>query len=347
MTDLPLLRNSERSDFKRCCMRWNWRWNENLTPIELSTGPLVFGTLAHLALAEWYGASEDKLHGPPGFKRGKPPWETWNQLTQSYWDSVRYEGATYVDDEIEGTWEDARKLGEEILLNYFDRYGIDEQWEVLWVEHPFSETIPNPVNGLPVVQYVGTIDLIVKDHSQDGRIRYVDHKFVKSIETEHLSLDDQNGGYLAIGTHQLRQQGLIGPKESVRDLVYNFVRKALPPDKPRNEHGEYLNKDGSPMKRQPLPMFERYVVTKTAVERNSQIRHIGDEALWMKAVRTGKLPLIKSPRRDCKWDCSFFNLCQVHEVGGDVEGTKRMLFRKSDPYDEYVSGVSPKRLQEK
>lgn len=347
MNPIPLLRNSERQDFKRCPWRWQWRWNENLVPVQRSTGALVFGSFGHLAMAEWY---------IPGNKRGKHPAETWDEITKDYWDAVKNESAKYIDDEIEGTWEDARELGHTILDNYVKEYGNDDHWEVLWVEHPGAQLIPHPYANLPqfqgkldpIVKYCYTMDLIVRDHMVGGRIRYVDHKFVKSVQTEHLWIDDQNGGYLAIGTHELRRAGIIRPKEAVRDLIYNFVRKALPPDKPMNRHGEYLNKDGSIMKRPPPPFFERFVVSKTAAERNSQIRAIGNEALHMKAIRNGKLPLYKTPTRDCKWDCSFFDLCQAHETGADIEEMKSVVFEKSDPYAEYVEGAeSPKRLTER
>lgn len=337
--DVPLLRNSERSDFKRCPTRWNWRWNEGLVPLQFSTGPLVFGTFGHLALAHWY---------TPGTKRGIHPAETWDKVTADYVDAVKNESAKYIDDDIEGTWEDARILGRQVLCNYVENYGNDEHLEVLWAERPGHQLIPHPYNKeIPIVNYCYTMDLIVRDHLHGGRIRYYDHKFVKAVNADHLYIDDQNGGYLAIGTHELRRAGIIQPKEVVRDFVYNFVRKALPPDKPRNSFGEFLNKDGSVMKRQPAPYFERITITKTAQERNSQIKAIGNEALAMKAFRRGKLPLYKTPTMNCKWDCAFFNLCQVHESGGDIEETKKMLFMKKDPYEEYQPGaISPKRLRD-
>ena len=352
MGDVPLLRNSERSDFKRCIKRWQWRYNEHLVPIQHNVGPLVFGTFGHLALAEWY---------QPGNVRGPHPAETWMKITENYWDSVKSEsfGSGLFDDEIEGTWEDARELGAELLVNYVNEYGNDDHWEVLWAERSFKQGIPhpngnnpkiNPGGGTPgpIVNYVGTIDLVVRDHLHNGRIRFIDHKFMKSIQTDHLSIDDQNGGYLAIATHQLRREGLIGEKEAVRDLVYNFIRKAKQPDRPRNALGEYLNQDGSVSKRQPPPFFERFTVSRTAAERNQQIKRIGEEALWLKAVRDGRLPIIKSPKDQCRWDCSFFNLCAVDESGGDVEETKKMLFRKEDPYQEYEDNAkSPKLLSER
>lgn len=327
MNAVPLLRNSERMDFRRCPQRWHWRWNEHLVPIEMGHGPLVFGTFGHLALAEYY---------LPGNKRGPHPAETWMKITEDFMDAVRVPETGFLDEDTEMTWEDARSLGHDMLVNYIDVYGGDEHWEVLWVEHPGSQFIPHPHRKESIVEYCYTMDLIVRDHSENGRIRYIDHKFMKAIQTRHLVIDSQNGGYLAIGTHQLRKEGIIGPKEAVRDLVYNFLRKARYPDKDRDPvTGEFLNKDGTPMKRQPPPFFERFVVKKTARERNKQIAHIGHEALHMKAFRTGKLPLHKNPSRDCNWDCAFFTLCQIDEIDGNVEETKRLMFKKEDPYTEY------------
>lgn len=341
---VPLLRNSERHDFKRCLLRWHWRYNDQLVPLDFSTGPLLFGSLGHLALADWY---------IPGLQRGAEPAETWDRITQELWDTVKVE-ARYLDDEIEGTWEDARRLGHDMLEHYRKHYGTDDHWEVLWVEDQFHQVIPHPFDlrtkakqKRPIVEYVGTIDLIVRNHVT-GLVEYVDHKFMKTIETDHLYIDDQNGGYLAIGTHELRKRGLIGPKEAVRVLVYNFLRKAKPDDRPKDELGRSLNKDGSVSKKQPAKFFHRERIERTAAERNVQVQRIADEAYVIQKVKAGKLPITKNPTRDCRWDCSFFDLCQVHESGGDVEFMKKEMFKQEDPYQEYYPGaVSPKILRDR
>jgi hypothetical protein len=306
-----------------------------------------------LALADWY---------IPGKKRGVEPQETWDRITTELLDVIKVQ--EFMDDEIEGTWEDARKLGHEMLRHYRAVYGTDDQWEVLAVEDQFHQNIPHPVppggqiqrgghviNRSPsapkaICTYVGTIDLIVRNHDT-GYIEYVDHKFMKAIQTDHLYIDDQNGGYLAIGTHELRKRGLIGPKEAIRVLVYNFLRKAVP-TKNRNAQGQYLNKDGTPSKRQPPPFFLRERIERTPAERNRQIGRIGEEAQYMQAVRNGLLPIIKNPTRDCKWDCSFFDLCSVDESLGDLAFAKEAMFKKEDPYAEYYEGAtSPKILRDR
>lgn len=333
---VPMLRNSERHDFKRCPLRWHWRYNEHLVPVSLNTGPLIFGSLGHLALAEYY---------VPGTKRGRNPVEVWDELTTDLVDFVKTE-AKYFDDEIEASWEDARELGHNMLEHYLLHYGDDAHWEVLWVEDQFHQNIAHPLRKREaIVNYVGTIDLIVRN-LETGQIEYVDHKFMKTIEVEHLYIDDQNGGYLAIGTHELRKRGLIGPKEVVRTLVYNFLRKAKKDERPQDDNGKYLNKDGSVSKKQPARYFHRERIERIGSERNTQIRRIAQEAYWMKAVRAGKLPIIKTPTRDCRWDCSYFDICQIHEQGETeaLEFAKENLFKKEDPYSEYRGETQPKTI---
>ena len=71
MTELPLLRQSERAQFKRC----NWAWYQSyvlgLQPLSEQKDAAEFGTMFHVALAEYY---------IPGTERGPHPAETWNRL---------------------------------------------------------------------------------------------------------------------------------------------------------------------------------------------------------------------------------------------------------------------------
>ena len=271
----------------------------------------------------------------------------------SYWKWIRKHFEVYLDQaygqEIIGKLRSEKALAREakrvMLEAYVKRYNGDPQWDVLWVEDQFHQNIKHPRKPEPIVNYVGTIDLVERN-LETGEIEYVDHKFMKTIETDHLYIDDQNGGYLAIGTHELRKRGVIGPKEVVRVLVYNFLRKAKQDERPRNSLGEYLNKDGSVSKKQPARYFHRERIERIGAERNTQIKRIAQEAYWMKAVRAGLLPITKNPTRDCRWDCSFFDLCQIHEQGDDesLEYAKSQLFKTDDPYAEYRGETQPKTI---
>ena len=50
---LPMLRTSERTTFKRCRWKWHQEFNELLKP-QNDLPPLRFGSLVHLALADYY-----------------------------------------------------------------------------------------------------------------------------------------------------------------------------------------------------------------------------------------------------------------------------------------------------
>lgn len=320
MGKMQLIRTSERSCFKRCPQQHHWRWRENLVPLSYSTGPLWLGTGGHLALAGWY---------IPGKVRGVDPRETWDAYAKDSFSIMKYEKT--LDDEIEEDFISVQTLIHDLLTAYLNEYGKDEHIEVLDVEHPFQVVIP----GTVPVKLLGTIDLIVRNHAENDRVELWDHKFLKSIQTDHLEIDDQNGGYLTVGTHILREAGLIGNKEVVRGLVYNFLRKAKFDDRPKNSIGQYLNKDGTVSQRQGSPLFERYWIAKTAAERNQQIKRIAEEAKIIRLMDKGKIPLFKSPRYTCKWDCDYFDLCKIDEAGGDTEEFKGNVYKKADPYADH------------
>lgn len=334
--DLPVIRTSERSSFKQCPQQWWWGWHEGLRrPEDGDFSAADFGTGIHLALAEWY---------IPGRKRGRDPRDTWEQFIK---DNRRVVVRTLDDDGI-AKFENAADLGTIVLTEYLKEYGDDEDWEIIAPEQTFSVLIPDPDpygigrNGGPtkaVARFVGTIDLVFRRLS-DGKIFILDTKTCQSIPMsfEWLEMDDQNAGYQAVATHTLREQGLIGPKETVRGMVYNYLRKAKPDDRPTDELGRSLNKDGSVSKRQPTKRFHREWIERTNTERKRTIKRIGEEVIWMNEVRSGRLPVIKRTNPNCKF-CDFFDLCTTDEQGGDTEEFKKLAFTRHDPYADHRDGA--------
>lgn len=324
MQDLPLLRSSERTTWKRCPYKWHWQYNECLFPVRSRASYFWFGAGMHVAAAEYY---------VPGFKRGADPRETWLKFVDDTIEFVK--GTRPVEDEDIDTWEEASELGVLMWENYLNHYGPEEHLEVIQPERIMRGIIKDPVTKKPVVQLVGVTDLIIRNHAQAGRLELWDHKNVKSINTDALDINDQPGGYLLLATKYLQHEGLIGDTEVVRGLMYNFLRKAKPDTRPVNSKGQYLNKDGSVSARQPKPYFQRFWVSKTRKERNNELRAIANEARIMKLQRNGKLPLWKTPKDDCRWDCEFFMMCSLHERGQDWEDYRDRMFKKGDPYEDY------------
>lgn len=258
--ELPMLRNSERNDLKQCQKKWYWTWELGLEPIFQKQNALWFGTGIHLALAEYYTPPKGTEKNPKrGFIRGRHPVETWKEFAK---DSFALMSATpYFDQEAEREFLSAIDLGELMLNGYLVEYGADDHWEMLIPEQRFSAKIPYNARQLRanadlpdyilrlfpddkyITRAVGTFDAPVRDHSDYGKVKIIDHKTaIKKESGAHLVKDDQGGTYIALATSALRAMGLIKPKENVSGMIFNYLRKSGPPtDKLLDEQGRVRN----------------------------------------------------------------------------------------------------------
>jgi hypothetical protein len=239
----PILRTSERRAFKRCPQRWWWSYREGLKPVGAERTPLWFGTGVHLALAEWY---------LPGTKRGPHPAETFADFARDAMRTVKV--TTTQDEETLVQWVDAQKLGVVLMEEYVKKWGTDPRWRFIQAEQSFSLDVPWPKpseerqslyevdadTGLLVV-YKGTYDGVYQD-LDTGRFELLETKTAKAVQTSHLTMDDQAGSYWAVATATLRKMGLIGEKQSISGINYNFIRKAMPDERPQDAEGYFTNK---------------------------------------------------------------------------------------------------------
>lgn len=372
--DLPLLRQSERTCFRRCPRQWWWAYREGLKLRKMDSGAAWFGTGMHLVLAEWY---------VPGKKRGRNPLETWAEFTKDSYETIRVE-SNFSDEDLV-TYENAIDLGRDMIEMYLELYGEDPEWEVIAVEKRFAVRIPDPNDPTKAIAIdVGTFDLVIRN-IRTGKIWLVDHKTCKAFEYRHLTIDDQGGSYCALATFALREEGLIGPKESVQGIIYNFLRKAKRDTRPEDSEGRKLNKPekkhyaaalanadmdfvdydaahkyymkktlvqleeeathllspvgGEVSKLQPKPIFYRHEVRRTLAERNQQIRRIGNDVKLMNLYRDGTIEVGKSPQKDCANFCDYFDLCEVDEANGDTDNMKDLMFTVQDPYADHREGA--------
>lgn len=366
-----MLRTSERSSYKRCPWQWNLSIQYGLTPKIEKPGALWFGTGIHLCLAEWY---------IPGMVRGREPEETWSIFIKEARELILPK--LQFEDRI-AKFEELATLAPFMLSHYREHYGTDPHWEILAPEQRFSAHIPDLRDmSKAIVNMVGTYDMVFRDHN-DGHVKMVDHKTAASIQTEHLTMDEQAGGYIATGTFALREAGLIGPRQFIKGMEYNFLRKAKKDQRPQDSYGRYRNKPqkkdylealskyydftgketvavladladkmdlevlGDVSKSQPPPYFHREFVARTKTERNKQIIRISEDAMRMETSRYNPydpnskplLPIVKHPTKDCKNMCEFFDLCEIHEQGGDWEGYADAMFKKRDPYADHREGA--------
>jgi hypothetical protein len=320
----PTLRTSERSAFKRCPQLWWWAYREGLKSKAKPADALWFGIGIHEALAMWYGE---------GYDRGNIPSDTFEDWVG---DEIRFIEANYSTRDREWydkpKYEEAADLGIAMLDNYLEHFGEDPYWEVLAIEQPFEIEIVDR-SGEVIAIFKSRFDGVAINHKA-GQIELLEHKTAGSIRTQHLALDDQAGSYFAVATIVLRHQDILGPKENIEGIRYNFLRKSMPDLRPRDEHGRYLNKNGEVSKRQSADPFHREFVDRTQREVNQQIRKIADEVALMNRVRSGEVAVTKTVTNMCP-NCPFFRMCVLHERGGTSWKEYRdAMFHVENPYED-------------
>jgi PD-(D/E)XK nuclease superfamily len=315
--DLPIVRTSERSALGRCPQQWWWKYRMGLVPKDEVSDALWLGLGVHEALAQWY---------QPGKKRGRHPADFFEEWSG---DELRYISASREDWDALPKYEDAAQLGISMMDEYVKRYGKDPSWHVIATEKPFEVTIKR--GGQALALFGSRWDGVYRD-LEDNTIKLMEHKTAKQIQTAYLEMDDQAGAYWAVANAVLLAEGVLKAGERISEITYNFLRKAMPDDRPRNKGGAYLNKDLSVSKQQPAPYFVRHPVERSPGEVRSQFERLGDQVAVMNAMRAGVIPVTKTITKDCPW-CPFWDMCKLHEQDNDnwVE-LMTGLYDQVDPY---------------
>lgn len=360
---IPLIRTSERSDFKRCPWLWQESWGKGLTSKRTPTWSW-FGTAVHAGLEARYR---------PGAKRGKL-----SKVLDAFEESCEKEvGRIYTDGgEIEqDDIVDGKELGRAMLKGYVEEYGAEKHIYVLHSEQSFQIDVPNPADpgGPPICVYAGTWDSV---WIIDGVYWIVDHKTRKQFpaNTDFYDINDQAGSYLWVAPEVLIHMGIMTKKEAkkIQGLQFNLLRKQMPSAREVQADGYVHNKPvkadyeaalspvmelparlptiavleeyarargikvlGEISKVQPQPLFKRIEVERSLKERVSQGQRVQQEAQWMQQVRNGQLPAFKTPTEDCV-RCQLFDYCQADEHDKE-EGQiiAQATLRNRDPYADH------------
>lgn len=321
MTEVPIVTTSARSCFRRCPQRWYWQYVMGLAPKRQTADALWFGIGVHIALAKWYGK---------GQRRGPHPADTFDEWAG---DEIRHIRLARDFEYDEPKYEDAHELGISMLEGYIEKYGRDERWGIISIETPFSVKVV--YQGKAIAIFKSTWDGVFIDR-HTGLVYLVEHKTATQIATAYLALDDQGGIYWAVASKVLEARGVLKDGQQIAGIQYNFLRKAMPDDRPENEEGLKINKDMTVSKRQPSPLFVRpEPVERGPAERRIQMERLAAEVAVMEGMKAGTIPVYKNTNRDCTY-CPFFDMCQLHERGGELwKEVARHDFVKADPFARY------------
>lgn len=313
-----MIRTSERVSFKRCRWQWKWAYKYRINP-RTPNRHLRFGLLVHEALAAFY---------IPGKKRGPHPAKTFRKLIEA---EEEEHGPLMMKDWEAETQLSGRELGVAMLRGYIDRYGKDERYEIIRPEMPFSLDVHDE-DGNYLFTYVGTGDAVVRDRVT-GRIGMMEHKTGARLTIPTpFALDEQAGSYWTFMPMFLEAEGVMEPGEEMDFILYNFLKKSMPPNKPIDAEGFVLNKDGSRSKRQPADRYRREEVRRSDADRLNLYRRVSQEAKEIRKAREGKLALYKNPGEHCNW-CAFKDMCEVHEGGSDWKALRDSLYVPWSPYE--------------
>lgn len=368
----PLLRNSERQDFKRCPWYWQETWLKGRSTSRVPTWAW-FGSAIHSALEVRY---------PPGVKRGSTA-----DVLQAFIDAVGQNTARIWQDNPDAIIDeeemvDAIDLGKAMLIGYIQHFGKDSEWEVIHTEQPFQIDVPHPyIKGKTIVIFAGTWDALWRNRISK-KFWLVDHKTRRSFPKnwDFYNLNDQAGSYLWVAPEVLRYLGVFGKKDQIEGLIFNALKKHMPDTRPRNADGLATNKPqkahyeaalsaagvASPSRTtiaelyslataagitvfgdvsavQPGELFHRSEIHREPEERVKQAHRVQMEALWMEQVRKGALEAVKIITEDCV-RCQLFEYCEADEMSKeDGKEIRKMLLQKRDHYADHRDNMKAKK----
>lgn len=333
---LPIVTRSERVDFKRCEWKWYQLWRRGLVPKSKTFGALDLGEWLHAALADWY---------LPGTERTAAPLSHLFLVHAEL--AISLASASGSPENIIEKAEELAALGENMMQAYQKRYGTDEDVEVIRAEVPLEFSFPDHTGRVAALHKLKP-DLVYRDRRNLG-VWLMEHKSATSIHTEHLVIDDQARPYGAMAERALRKLGLIAPREELKGIMYNYMRKGLSDERPTNDAGKALNKNGTVSARQPAALFVRKPILMSRPAKRITLNRVRGETIGITTLATmiranpgehWPERLSKTPHHSCPKFCPVFALCEANENGADTTELERGLFDRRDPYTYYGETTS-------
>lgn len=292
-------------------------------------GALDLGTWMHSALEGWY---------VPGDRRQGELADHFNVAADAAIADAERAGAPSYDLEKA---EELAALGEAMCKAYTKHYDNDRDVIVIGTEIPLEFTFPDHRGNL-TAKHLLKPDMVFQSR-KTGLFWLMENKTASTLgRTEHLGIDDQARPYGAMAERALRNAGVLGRKDVLSGITYNYLRKAFPDERLRNEKGEALNRNGTVSKKQPAPLFLRKEIKMTAEAKRRALNRIRAESLIItadaQAIRSGHIDpadIWKTPHHSCPKFCDYFAMCDSEEQGGDVRTFERTMYTVQDPYAQY------------
>jgi len=356
---LVTIRNSERTTWRRCRQKWHWSYRKGLEPKKVGTA-LTFGSMAHKALELWY---------PPGTERGIHPAETMSALIDehhelfSQWDEDGNKvPASELGLAMMNGYVDEYGLDKKIeiihpeelfqidvydrkgrylctMVGQFDALGINlRTGRMIILEHKTAKTIEqvrlNSQYGEQGLSYWWSATLWLRHKGFLKADQFIDgilYNFLRKGLADDRAKDPMGRALNKPGKDALKAAcataglPISGTMEALTD------RLMLEGGFSEMEIAEL----GEVSKVQPSPLFHRQEVPLDPVHMDMFYKRLQRECREIVLAKNGRLDIYKNPTRDCAWDCSFRDVCEVHEMGQDFSMMLEFDFKKWDPYQDH------------
>lgn len=368
---VPFIRQSERKAFKSCQYQWDWSWNKGFTPATEKQDARWFGTGIHLALAEWYikgkkrgrnpietfeefcGDAYAKVATGPYFKP-----DEWHDAKALGVEMLTNYLAEFGDDqewEIISTEQRYRmKLRDEnknvvgILVGTFDAVLRHTPTNKIWMlDHKTARdriTTNHLVKDEQAGTYVAVGESVLRRQGligPDEVVHGIIYNFLRKAKADTRP-KNRRGAYCnkPVKADYVREIGLYAKNAGSIDPMFReaALTKMKISELESLANSLRIEVLGEESKVQPPPLFAREFVVRNRYEKKRQVGRIREEVKAMTAVRSGGLPLLKSPSDHCGW-CDFKDICDIDEQGGDVEDFAKAAFKVRDPYADHREGA--------
>ncbi len=164
--ELPVIRQSERVDFKRCMKKWFWRWRKGLVPEQTEYGALILGTWMHTGLEYRYtGKRQTSLEAAFAIAAD-------NGIREAY--------AANIPDYQMQKAQDLRVLGLGMAKGYDRKYGDDPEIRPIGAEIPLEFAIKDN-DGVTLAIHRLKPDLLYRNPQNE--IWLLENKTAKQIST--------------------------------------------------------------------------------------------------------------------------------------------------------------------
>lgn len=314
--------NGELQTWKRCRRKWWLTWYRELRlRTEDRVGVRATGDRVHRALAAWY-VPEGQPRVDPRDALERVVVEDWTYLSR-----LAAERGTSEERqrEVAREFADSTNLERAMIEGYvrwLEETGVDSELRVIASETPLGADLEVRVNGVTrPVRAIGLLDTRVH-RVTDGRRLFLDHKTVGDLSSPTVTLP-QNEQML----HYDLIEWLNTAEGEARcdGALYNMLRRvkrsarAQPPFYDRIEVHHNVPELES-YKRRMLAATRDVLATADALERGADHRDVA----------------YPTPKSDCRWDCDFFAVCNLHDDGSSgVDDMLAALYVRADPRDRY------------